>query len=84
MLNKHVQCTKLAVCVIEADRLWVGSALDNVIRNTLRHTATTSTVEFSLQCNEKSAIISIRDHSAGVTNADLAHLFEPFFRASEA
>jgi len=83
-VGKQVQCTDLASCEIRADRLWISSALDNVIRNAVRHTAAATAVEISLQTDKSHAVISIRDHGEGVSDADLCQLFEPFFRASEA
>ncbi len=83
-MGKRVECTELTHCDIKADRLWIGSALDNVIRNAVRHTNSDTAVEISLQMHHSNAIITICDHGEGVSDSDLPQLFEPFFRASEA
>jgi len=69
---------------LEADELWLGRALDNVIRNAIRHTATGSAVEVCMTRSAQGASIEVRDHGPGVPESALSHLFEPFYRASEA
>jgi len=82
--GKSVNYSDLCECHILADRLWVKRALDNVIRNAVRHTANNSQVRISMTSNEYNAEIRIRDHGNGVNEAQIPHLFETFFRASEA
>ncbi|PIW44048.1 MAG: two-component sensor histidine kinase [Zetaproteobacteria bacterium CG12_big_fil_rev_8_21_14_0_65_54_13] len=82
--GKSVSCHALAACYVSADKLWLGRALDNVIRNAIRHENSGSCVEITLTLLEKIACITVRDHGNGVDEAKLAHLFDPFFRASEA
>lgn len=63
------------------------SAIENVVRNGVRHTAEGTTVEISLRCAPADAgaqaIISVRDHGAGVPEAELQRIFQPFYRAGE-
>lgn len=82
--GKHVQMEGAETCAMQGDRLWLGRALDNVLRNAVRHTANGSTVEIGLQCDERYAQVRVRDHGSGVPDEVLPHLFEPFFRAEEA
>ncbi len=66
------------------------SALENVVRNAVRYTAEDSEVVIELGAhaaveNEAArAMVLVRDHGPGVPPAALAHLFEPFYRVSEA
>lgn len=83
-MNKRIEMDELPCCNLMADRVWLGRALDNVIRNAIRHTPIDSCVEISLTCAADSAAIHIRDHGSGVNALKLPHLFEPFFRASDA
>lgn len=82
--GKRVRMQGPEACGMQGDPLWLGRALDNVLRNAVRHTASGSTVEIDLQCDERHARITIRDHGPGVPDEALPHLFEPFFRAEEA
>lgn len=61
------------------------SAFENVIRNALAYTADGSTVSVRLTRGDPSlALVSVRDHGPGVADADLARIFEPFYRTDSA
>ncbi|GAA0722291.1 sensor histidine kinase [Dokdonella soli] len=60
------------------------SAFENVIRNALAYTAEGSTVSVRLVRAGGDAQISVRDHGPGVPEADLARIFEPFYRTDSA
>ena len=62
----------------------VRSALDNVLRNAVRHTVEETTVEVSINCREASAEVTIRDHGSGVPEEHIETLFEPFSRVADA
>jgi two-component system sensor histidine kinase CpxA len=62
----------------------IRSALDNVIRNAIRHTPEGSEVEVELQAEDPIATVSIRDHGYGVPEEHLETLFEPFARVADA
>ncbi len=82
--DKQIDYRQPDACKIRGDRLWITRALDNVIRNAIRHTPEQSSVEIELNCEDGEAVIRVRDHGSGVATSQLPHLFEPFFRASEA
>lgn len=57
------------------------SAVENVVRNAIRHTAAGTAVELSLQCTEGKALLRVRDHGPGVPESMLSEIFLPFRRA---
>jgi signal transduction histidine kinase len=63
-------------------------AIENVIRNAVRHTAEGTEVEVTLRCAQKNAVsralITVRDHGPGVPREALARLFQPFYRVADA
>jgi two-component system, OmpR family, sensor histidine kinase CpxA len=72
---------------VNANPLWLHSALENVVRNAIRYTAKNSAVEISLTDDAARpgwVVIRVRDHGPGVPEADLERLFEPFVRVGEA
>ncbi len=75
----HVQA-----CAVAGDQRLLRSALDNLLRNAVQHTAIDTTVELSLSAERDTALIRVRDHGPGVPEADLPRLFEPFFRVQAA
>src|SRR5262249_57123439 len=60
------------------------SAVENVVRNAVRYTAPGTVVEVSLRWRMDTAILNVRDRGPGVPESELAHIFEPFYRVSEA
>lgn len=66
----------------------LASAIENVIRNGVRHTAPATIVEVSLKRVENNgssaAVISVRDHGNGVPERALADIFRPFYRVEDA
>jgi len=81
-MGKKVLCSKLQKCSLTADKLWLTRAIDNVIRNAVRHS--NKTVKLSLTCDQEQALITIIDDGEGVEALLLPDLFEPFFRVSHA
>lgn len=59
-------------------------ALENVVRNAIRHSPEQATVQISLAREDQNAVIDIRDEGPGVPEDALEHIFDPFFRVEEA
>lgn len=64
----------------EGDPHWLGAAVENVLRNALRHAPEGSTIDVSLADAAGRPRIDIRDRGPGVPEAALARIFEPFYR----
>jgi signal transduction histidine kinase len=77
-----------AACRVRGARHLLRSAVENVVRNAVRHTAagTETVIELEPGAGEKSgtAVVRVRDHGPGVPPQALDHLFQPFYRVSEA
>ncbi len=69
---------------VAANRELVRSAIENVLRNAIRYSPEGAAVEVDLRAFDDAARISIRDHGPGVPAADLARIFEPFYRVAES
>jgi two-component system sensor histidine kinase CpxA len=63
------------------------SAIENVIRNAVRHTRPGTDVEIVVERRGNSgspaAVIEVRDHGPGVPEDQLERIFEPFYRFGE-
>jgi two-component system sensor histidine kinase CpxA len=55
-------------------------AVENVVRNAIRHTPESTTVEVKLEIANSSAVVSIRDFGAGVPEEALRRIFDAFYR----
>ncbi len=60
-------------------------ALENVVRNAIKHTAEGTTVTVAARGDREHALlrISVLDHGSGVPDEEMAAIFEPFFRGSQ-
>ena len=86
--TKSVHFTGATKASVLANESLLTSAFENIIRNAVRYTEPQTTVEVDMRTtesgSEQQAVISIKDHGAGVSEQALAHLFEPFYREADA
>ena len=71
-------------CEIQGSHELLHSAIENVVRNAVRHTPLGSTVRVHLDCDGKNSRISVSDEGPGVPAAELEKIFRPFYRLSDA
>ena len=69
--------------VISGQRELLHRAVENIVRNAIRHTPEGTTVEIALEFRGDMAIASVRDHGPGVPEALLSDIFKPFFRVED-
>jgi two-component system sensor histidine kinase CpxA len=81
--NRDVQLGQCDECTIVGVADLLRSAIENVVRNALRHTSEGTTVDVTLQCAEQN-IIAVKDHGAGVPEKALSEIFQPFYRVEDA
>lgn len=60
------------------------SALDNVLRNALRHAPRDSVVRVMLSCADGAARVTVEDSGCGVPPDALERIFDPFFRGERS
>ncbi len=82
--NKEIKAIQLEHCRVCGSEELLRSGIENVIRNSIRYTAEGTAIEVSLSCKFDTAILTVRDHGPGVPENELDHIFEPFYRVSEA
>jgi two-component system sensor histidine kinase CpxA len=71
---------------VRGSRHLLRSAIENVVRNAVRHTREQTTVSIVLECDHETgrAAIVVRDRGPGVPDEALERLFDPFFRVDTA
>ncbi len=86
--NRKVRVVTNEECITYGDESLLRSAIENVVRNGVFHTPEGTEVEIAVRRQSvdgnSRAIISVRDHGAGVPQAALANIFRPFYRVAEA
>jgi signal transduction histidine kinase len=74
----------VGTAVVAADATWIASAIENVVRNAVRHTAPGTVVTVEVASDTHSVRIVVRDHGPGVPSAELEQIFEPFHRVADS
>ncbi|MGE0349560.1 sensor histidine kinase [Hydrogenophaga sp.] len=68
---------------LQGDALQLREAMANLIDNALRYTPRGSTVTLRVRALENGATLAVEDNGPGLSDADMAHVFQRFWRASE-
>jgi two-component system sensor histidine kinase CpxA len=71
-------------CVISGNEEALRSALENILRNAVRHTPDGTNVEVSLRREPSRTVIRIRDHGPGIPEDMLHSIFVPFRRVENS
>jgi signal transduction histidine kinase len=68
------------IVTVDGDRELLRRAIENVMRNAIRHAPPESRVEVALENGGGHAKVTVRDYGPGVPPEALPHLFDPFYR----
>lgn len=82
--GKHVEFAPAATARLDADPVLLRSAVENVLRNAVRHTPQGGWIRVGLTTDETTAILTVCDEGPGVPESELARMFQPFTRVGEA
>jgi len=85
--NRAVRLVNEVAAEVFGDESLLHSAIENIVRNAVRHTPGGSTVEVDMAMDAGAhdrILIEIRDRGPGIDEALLDKVFEPFFRVDEA
>ena len=80
--SREVRCDGDAE--ITCDRELLRRAIENVLRNAMRHSPDSAPVEIEVKRDSGHTTVSIRDHGPGVPEEALEQIFAPFYRVEEA
>jgi two-component system sensor histidine kinase CpxA len=82
--NRGVVILHADSCRVEGFEELLRSAIENVARNAVRHTAAGTAVEISLQVHGSRVRLRVRDYGPGVPETMLSDIFLPFRRIANA
>ena len=58
-------------------------AILNILDNSVKYTNVKGSITLTLRSNTHQAVISIKDNGVGIARADLAHIFDRYYRGSK-
>ena len=67
----------------QANAMLLREALSNLIENAVRYAGRGTTVTLRARRQSQQVVLEVEDNGPGVNEAELSHLFERFYRASE-
>jgi len=76
----ELACSEEALPV-EADADALLEAVTNLLSNAMKYSGEGRTVHLRTYANHGQAYVEVQDHGLGISQDDLAHLFEPFYRS---
>ncbi len=82
--NRHVRVDTCQDCVVRGTEALLRSAIENVLRNAIRHTAEGTEVMVNLRHVSSRAVVDVQDHGPGVPESALDDIFRPFYRVADA
>jgi len=78
--NRGVVMEPAGGCMVYGFEELLRSAIENVVRNAIRHTAEGTAVEISMRVQNSRILLRVRDYGPGVPDTLLAEIFLPFRR----
>src|SRR5258706_5714991 len=83
--GRAVRVTATCECVAIGAPDLLRSAVENIVRNPVRHNREGTAVEVSMRAGTpRHVVITVRDHGSGVPDDLLPHIFHPFYRVGDA
>ena len=86
--DRSVVAAPCSPLLLNGNRELMRQAIENLVRNAVRYTATGTAVELSMRRKETGgrswAHIEVRDYGPGVPESELYYIFRPFYRVNDA
>jgi two-component system sensor histidine kinase BaeS len=80
----RVESAAMASLPVRWDHARIAQVLGNLVENSLRYTDAPGSVLIQVRLDAQRVVLLVEDSAPGVSDADLARLFEPLFRADRA
>jgi PAS domain S-box-containing protein len=80
----ELSCKHNADCMVKLDKTLVRNILINLVSNAIKFSSENSTIIIFAEIKENQILLSVKDQGIGIPITDQKHLFERFFRSSNA
>lgn len=68
---------------LKSDHNYLKLIFSNLIMNAFKYSDTDSPVDISIKTSSENIIVEIKDYGIGISESDLEHIFEPFFKSEK-
>lgn len=75
---------KLSGAKVGADIGLMYILLQNIIQNAVKYSAVPAKVRIETQCQNKEVVVKVTDYGCGITEEELPHIFDPFYRVEKS
>jgi signal transduction histidine kinase len=82
--GQHVDIRAPASLEVSGSPALLERAVDNLLSNAIKYGRGAGAIELRIAAVDRHVELSVRDHGPGVAEGELASLFRPFFRGSNA
>jgi PAS domain S-box-containing protein len=84
-MTRRINFTMQRECgTLYVDGTLIRHIVGNLISNALKYSPVSSAVDFEVVCSPRELTMTVRDYGIGIPPEDQPHLFESFYRASNA
>ncbi|MFL5625912.1 MAG: ATP-binding protein [Ktedonobacteraceae bacterium] len=70
--------------IIQADSDRISQVVTNLVSNALKYSSPESPVRVAVSAEKKVALLKVHDSGQGISQEELAHIFDTFYRAQDA
>lgn len=70
--------------VIQADQMWVGRLVHNLVANAVQYTPAQGTITLRTMSREGGVLLQVQDTGIGINPEDMPYIFDRFYRADSA
>ncbi len=79
-----LSCSNSGNCLVKLDKTLIRNIIINLVSNAIKFSPENSNISINASLSERELTLSVADQGIGIPEADQKHLFERFFRSSNA
>ena len=82
--NEKIKISSNKEAYFIGDYNWNKEAIQNIVKNAIEHTKENTEIDVNIEENDVYTSISITDNGEGISNEDLKHIFDRFYKSKNS